>query len=639
MKKKISLALMLLLALFTTQTAFAQGKKDPGIYFEKTEFDYTIGQDEPFVEPKLINPNNVPVYFVSDNASAASVDFATGKVNFITQGTVKITAIAEETEMYSYSQVSYTINVTDNSIIFEASFIKDDCGFTQEGPVEGLDLWEHEDDGYMKADAFGVVDKMSSFYLISPEFTLSKGGNSVSFGECGSYFGSNWNKYALLMIREVGGEWQVIDRNYPTGDQYAVQSTGDLTIPSELNGKNVQLAFKYSSDGHSNSGVWHVRNLFVKSLGSTKIDAGIEFAKDSVYYLIGSGKEFVAPELINPNKLEIRYHSDNTDVAMVDELSGSVYIVDTGKVKITANSAETEYVKAGTASYTITVEDANEGDYANPAFRSPIIAIEFTGQRCRYCPNLARELQKGQDEYGKENYIIAALHYLKEYSQLPENYVSLYNKEAENYAMSMDIPSGLPQMQYNTLGTEVSDLTPEEMFKQDDLLEFVGSATYNAKNEYNIKIKTRLRSNMTNALDGKKIVMLCWALENNVEAFQDDNGTPTYPKHNHIFRGSVNSTWGELYKVGTTYENTLPVPESVLDVNNTEIVVLFYDSETRTILDAGTIEVKPGEETGIEEIVSDSEKNSAIYDLSGRKLNKVTKSGIYIKNGKKFIVR
>ena len=295
MTKKFSFMMMLIMALFMTQTttAFAQednGKQDPGISFDKESLEYVIGQEEPFVEPTLINPNNVPVYYVSDNNSAATVDFSTGKVTFITQGVVNISAISNETDLFNPAQASYQITVTDESIIFAASFIEDDCGFTQGGDLEGVNLWIHEPDGYMKADAYGVVDKMSSFYLISPEFTLSSTGNSVSFGECGSYFGNRWNDEAQLVIRTVGGDWKVLDREYPSGDQNTVKTTGDIDIPAEFNGKNVQLAFKYSSDGKNKSGVWHVRNLHVKKVAGE--DTGIECvetekAETAIYNLMG----------------------------------------------------------------------------------------------------------------------------------------------------------------------------------------------------------------------------------------------------------------------------------------------------------------------------------------------------------------
>ena len=47
-----------------------------------------------------------------------------------------------------------------------------------------------------------------------------------------------------------------------------------------------------------------------------------------------------------------------------------------------------------------------------------------------------------------------------------------------------------------------------------------------------------------------------------------------------------------------------------------------------------------GETTDIEDaVLAPATDNGAIYDLSGRRVNEVTKGGIYIKNGKKFIVK
>ena len=43
--------------------------------------------------------------------------------------------------------------------------------------------------------------------------------------------------------------------------------------------------------------------------------------------------------------------------------------------------------------------------------------------------------------------------------------------------------------------------------------------------------------------------------------------------------------------------------------------------------------------TGIEGIFTEEDDNAPIYDLTGRKVNDTSKPGIYIKNGKKYIVR
>ena len=45
-----------------------------------------------------------------------------------------------------------------------------------------------------------------------------------------------------------------------------------------------------------------------------------------------------------------------------------------------------------------------------------------------------------------------------------------------------------------------------------------------------------------------------------------------------------------------------------------------------------------GDETGISEVVRDGEKESAIFDLSGRRVAKPAK-GLYIVNGKKILVK
>ena len=235
--------------------------------------------------------------------------------------------------------------------------------------------------------------------------------------------------------------------------------------------------------------------------------------------------------------------------------------------------------------------EIDEGDYAKPAFRSPVVAVEFTGQRCRYCPDLSRSLKKWEDKYGKENYIITALHNLEEYSLLPDDHVSLYNAEAKEYAASIKVHSGLPQLAYNTLGPTVPDEKLDEMFKEDDLLECTGKVQFNEKKEYVIDIQTRLRSNQKNAIKGKEIDILFWAMENDIVALQDDNGAWTYPSHQHIFRGSINSTWGESYQIGSSYQKTWTIPSSVSVLANSEVVVFFLDHETRTILDAARFSV------------------------------------------------
>ena len=45
------------------------------------------------------------------------------------------------------------------------------------------------------------------------------------------------------------------------------------------------------------------------------------------------------------------------------------------------------------------------------------------------------------------------------------------------------------------------------------------------------------------------------------------------------------------------------------------------------------------EATGIEQLPADEAATTVLYDLSGRKVSQVVKGGIYIRNGKKIIIR
>ena len=91
------------------------------------------------------------------------------------------------------------------------------------------------------------------------------------------------------------------------------------------------------------------------TLTVTKKDAGLKYeqAELTVY----AGNDFTAPTLVNPNKLSpITYSSDNENVAMVDDKTGEVVLMDEiGDAKITATFAGNGQYNEATASYTIHV--------------------------------------------------------------------------------------------------------------------------------------------------------------------------------------------------------------------------------------------------------------------------------------------
>jgi len=72
------------------------------------------------------------------------------------------------------------------------------------------------------------------------------------------------------------------------------------------------------------------------------------------------GESFTEPTLTNPYSVEVTWSSSDESVATVDG-SGNVTLVAAGTAVITASFDGNDDYKAGTASYTLTVEESSTG--------------------------------------------------------------------------------------------------------------------------------------------------------------------------------------------------------------------------------------------------------------------------------------
>ncbi len=232
---------------------------------------------------------------------------------------------------------------------------------------------------------------------------------------------------------------------------------------------------------------------------------------------------------------------------------------------------------------------------AEPAKRSPIFLLEFTGQKCLYCPSLSRLLKKKQERYGKQKYLYVALHSEERFSILPANLISLYSEEANRYGKDVKKPKGLPYLHYNSLREKPSDLPFTEMLLEPDLLDCQANAHLLPNKKINLELKTILRRDRQEFIKGKAVDILIWIMENDIIAYQQDSESKayhTYPKHQHIFRSSLNTHWGEAYQIGQPYNRTFDLPTNILKAKNCEIVVIFLDHQSKMVLDAGCFELK-----------------------------------------------
>ena len=87
----------------------------------------------------------------------------------------------------------------------------------------------------------------------------------------------------------------------------------------------------------------------------------------------------------------------------------------------------------------------------------------------------------------------------------------------------------------------------------------------------------------------------------------------------------ANEELGYIYSKGLYY--CLTEPDGLFDGSRNNMVALLVD-------ETNVKEVQ----TAIESVINNN-ANAPIYDLSGRRVNNAVKGGIYIQNGKKFIVK
>lgn len=329
--------------------------KDPEIFYDVTEVEYELMSSEMFAAPELHNPHGVTVKYYSDNTDVATVDELTGAVIVHTTGTTVIKAFSEKDGSYYASHAKYILKVVDNTILYVGvDFADGDLkGFTEEGEGAGKLIWMATIyGGWIQANGFGKCDPGTAVYMVSPEVRLDLNGNNLSFTHVGYNFSDirMMQDLCTVWIREVGGEWQKLEIDNSSKDFEYINVF--IPIPEEFNGKAVQVGFKYVCDG--SSGTWAVKDIYFRR-NNVKPAADLSFSVEKVDFDMTAGASFTAPELLNPDVLDVTYSSSNEDVATVDPFTGAVSVKAVGSAEIRATSKESEKYAQTLVSYLLCV--------------------------------------------------------------------------------------------------------------------------------------------------------------------------------------------------------------------------------------------------------------------------------------------
>lgn len=196
------------------------------------------------------------------------------------------------------------------------------------------------------------------------------GGIAMNNNKC-AYFAVSANKNDVVITN--------IKLNMATkGRAYVfkiIKNSVPFTLPTGTSGKGALKGTEVaeiSTTQNSDGGVFDVNDSYVgfyQESGKLCSFSSIEITYESrsslnkepaglayttTEFNVEFGDEFTAPELVNPNNLEVTYTSSNENVAIVDT-DGAVTILAPGTTIITASSLETEEFKFGEASYTLKV--------------------------------------------------------------------------------------------------------------------------------------------------------------------------------------------------------------------------------------------------------------------------------------------
>ena len=196
-----------------------------------------------------------------------------------------------------------------------------------------------------------------------------------------------------------------------------------------------------------------------------------------------------------------------------------------------------------------TVNEEDRLIYVKPASVARNVLIEdFTGQRCVNCPNATDEIEHLQLFYGADTVIAVGIHsgpFAKTSRGVP---YSLYTEEGDEYFNYWSVesqPKGVIDRKGTSEYPTWSSLVREE-------LSFTAPVSLSATTEYTDETRELRVVVNSEGIDGNTTGNLqVWLIENGIVDFQymPDGSVNREYTHNHVFRRSVNGTWGTAYNI------------------------------------------------------------------------------------------
>ncbi len=324
------------------------GRQPQAISFNPTEVNYDMAGSDGLVKPILSDAIGTVTYS-SSNEEIASVEANSGDVTVHGRGTVEITATAAGDSQYRPGSASYTLIITDSSIIIPTWYKAEEIEAGETYLIVSGGYALQNNGGSAAAIAVEVSDGVIVYD--APEsviFTATASSGKFTFKNNGQYMqrGGSSGSYTPSFSSSQSSYYQW---SYDSANSYLTASGSSTYYVYYSSGNN-----RWSMS--SSSGSSHTTALY--STNPPRQAQALSFNPTSVDYDIAGSTAFTAPSLSGA-QTTITYSSSKPAVATVDAETGAVLIVGVGTTTITASAEGTTEYKPATANYTIHVTDSS----------------------------------------------------------------------------------------------------------------------------------------------------------------------------------------------------------------------------------------------------------------------------------------
>ena len=213
-----------------------------------------------------------------------------------------------------------------------------------------------------------------------------------------------------------------------------------------------------------------------------------------------------------------------------------------------------------------------------------VLLVEYTDQNCKNCLYATAEIERLLAHFS-DTIVVVSIHS----NPLPFPLRTSEGNEYEQHFKAEDHPAGIVDGGYMSHDPQVWGGFILERLKEDPVISIMMNIVFD---------ETINQATVSVQLEGNKalpdIKLQLWLIENNIKHWQlmlDGTRNENYI-HNHVFRASINGTWGESFSIEAGEKKQFFYPFSVQPVWKQEdlaVVGFIYHPDTDEVINVQQI--------------------------------------------------